>query len=95
MQPLVDWTRHAWTAPAAHCDAPAVHSLVQHAAKPRAPLHAPPVHVMFGVWTLHPLVSFAQVINVVPLAHAGPAVPVQIGSALHVQLALPDAPVQV
>ncbi|HET6148908.1 MAG TPA: hypothetical protein VFH68_15330 [Polyangia bacterium] len=74
--------------------APAVQAFVQQAATPAAPKHAPFVHALFGVWTLQPFASFEHVTNVAPLAHVGPAVPVQTGSVLQVQLALPDGPVQ-
>ena len=63
-------------------------------------VHWPPeqiiglVQLMLDAWKLHKLGSFAQVTTVVLFAQTGPAVPVQTGSALHVQLAVPDGPTQ-
>ena len=73
--------------------APAVHPLVQQDAVPAAPVHAPLVQVVLVPWMLHPLASFEHVTSVL-LEHVGPVVPVHTGSALQVQLALPDGPVQ-
>ena len=51
------------------------------------------VQVVLVPWMLHPLASFEHVTSVL-LEHVGPVVPVHTGSALQVQLALPDGPVQ-
>jgi hypothetical protein len=68
--------------------------LVQQEAAPAAPVHAPLVHVVLVPWMLHPLASFEHVTSVLLVEHVGPVVPVHTGSALQVQLELPDAPVQ-
>jgi hypothetical protein len=81
------------TAPTAHCVAPAAQALVQHAALPAAPVHAPPVQGVFDEATLHPSASCEQMANVVALAQVGPAA-AQSASCLHVHLADPAAPVQ-
>jgi hypothetical protein len=67
--------------------------LVQQDAAPAAPVHAPLVHGVLVPWMLHPLLSFEHVTSVL-LEQVGPVIPVHTGSALQVQLALPDAPVQ-
>jgi hypothetical protein len=67
--------------------------LVQQDAAPAAPVHAPLVHVVLAPWILHPFASFEHVTSLL-LEHVGPAVPVHTGSALQVQLVLPDDPVQ-
>ena len=92
VQPF-DCKTQVCTAPAAHWVAPAVQALVQHAALPAAPVHAPPVQGVFDEATLHPSASCEQMANVVALAQVGPAA-VQSASSLHVHLADPAAPVQ-
>jgi hypothetical protein len=67
---------------------------------PAGQAHAPlaqtrgAVHVLFGVSKLQPFASFEHVTSVVLLAHVGPAVPRQTGSALQEQVAPPAGPVQ-
>jgi hypothetical protein len=66
-----------------------VQVLVQHAPALQAPL----VHVEVVDAKTQFCASFAQVASVVELAHALPTA-LQTGSALHVQAAVPDEPVQ-
>jgi len=74
----------------------AVQAFVQHDAEPAAPVHAPPLHVWFGVvWILQPFESFVQVTQLVPLAQVGPLVPLQTWSVLHVQAEELPVPVHV
>lgn len=80
--------------PAAHCVVPAVQALLQHPPLPAAPLHAPPVHGVMAALKMQPRLSVEQVARTDVLWHVGPAVAPHVGSVLHEQVALPDAPVQ-
>jgi hypothetical protein len=66
-----------------------VHVLVQHI----PPLHAPLVHGEVADSYTQFCASVAHVASVVGLAHALPAA-MQTGSALHVHVPIPAAPVQ-
>jgi hypothetical protein len=56
-------------------------------------LHAPPTHIMLEDSYTQPCASVAHVASVVEFAHVLPAA-AQTGSALHVHMAVPAAPVQ-
>lgn len=73
---------------------PTVQAFVQHDAVPAGPLHAPFVHGVVADLKTQPWESEEHVASVEVPWHTAPAAPPQVASALHVQAALPAAPVQ-